>query len=224
MSLRTFYDRFRGYLMLAAKEYGKATALKVRVPGGIFDFMALPCFEQLCHSFEDGNRHLTTQTYITDRVCFAALSAVRARGRARPRSPVDTAHVSCTALCQGEIQQNFGLIACTVAHKIQVDVQTLPDNRPHICMVMFNDDAKHRVGFNPTARQLEVDLTVSWFSSTGGYIGGHKRPDPPDDGLERIFHLHNREWALVDAVVPDAPASVSALSRAMGGAPEYMYV
>lgn len=116
------------------------------------------------------------------------------------------------------------MIAFTVANPIRIKPEDLPENRPHIGLVMFGDGRTHRIGFNPTARQLEGTLEVAWFSSTGGYVGGVKRPDPPDDGVQRIFHLGSRQWLPVGEDPESAPRSVTQLCRLANGSPEFQFL
>ena len=76
-------------------------------------------------------------------------------------------------------QKCVGFTAFTLARAIAVaDPAEIPQHKPHIVSVMF-DGQTHRIGFNPTTREIEIDARVAWFSSTDGWLGGVKRPGPP---------------------------------------------
>lgn len=123
-----------------------------------------------------------------------------------------------------EMNANLGMVAFTVANPIKINPSELPENRPHIGVIKFGDGASHYLGFNPTARQFEATVQVSWFSSTGGYVGGVKRPDPPDDGVERIFDMFACEWLVAASAQMQGGASATELCRSANGQPEFQFM
>jgi len=135
-----------------------------------------------------------------------------------------TRHLTIDVQIEGErdVQDNIGFTGFTVARAIETRPVDVPQHKPHIVLVMF-ENVKHRIGYNPTSREIEIDLHVAWFSSTETWLGGAKRADPPDDGLEYVFNTHDRTWTRPGAAV-GAPRSTNELSRVIDGEPELQFL
>ena len=87
-----------------------------------------------------------------------------------------TRHLTIDVQIEGErdVQDNIGFTGFTVARAIETRPVDVPQHKPHIVLVMF-ENVKHRIGYNPTSREIEIDLHVAWFSSTETWLGGAKR-------------------------------------------------
>ena len=92
---------------------------------------------------------------------------------------------------------------------------------------MFNDDAVHRIGLNPTSRQVEIDCQCAWFGTNEMWLGGFKRPDPPEeDGNVNSYRysLLERKWQKAGrGRGAGGPVSVAALSAEMTGPSELLF-
>ena len=85
------------------------------------------------------------------------------------------------------------------------------------CIAMIMHDAEHEFRYNPTTRMAEWLLATAWFTSTGEYRGGAARPDPPADGRQYTFLVHNRTWALNGSEdANDGPGCASELQSSKG--------
>ena len=124
-----------------------------------------------------------------------------------------------------QVADNLDLDGFTVPYKIGQDVSKI--NGALIGLLMYEQG--HTIGFNPTARQIELTLEIAWFSSTAEYKGGAKRPDPPSDGGMYSYHPATRKWrrhgqAGRRVSDPTEPGSAHELCELMDGAPQVAFL
>ena len=119
-----------------------------------------------------------------------------------------------------ELRSTLGFDSFTAALPIGVSAADL--DGAHIAVIKCDAETPLAdmplFAYNPTAMVTELTFSLMWFSSVGNYEGGAKRPDPPPDGRQYVYHIHNRKWLLAGSGEGnDGPASATEMCAFIDG-------